>query len=616
MKQLTLKFVAALVLFLFIGTAAIAQIPTYAPSWTPPTEEEARAMLEGLPFAEFAETAYRIHLLRSPQTMTRLGAAEELGVRNDRLDDYSESYLLETQRIESLMLQQLRTYDRQALSETERITFDILRHYWQVLVDGHEFLYDDYLVTHLYGGSPDWLLFDCLTNEHPMQSAEDAVDFLARLSQVGRQFDQLVAGLETRRQRGIIAPRRVLSTAISKIYGLATTHATQHPVFYAFALQIGAISDLTTDQKQEMLSHAIYFVTASAIPGYQRLYTKLTELESEAPEAIGIQARPHGKAYYEYALDFYVGNGRSADELYDFALDEIVRLQQALRQEGVARGLRDAATISEIISLAMIEGKSILNEGIPDEYQHLVSEAKDAVESAFSVIPEASVMIVSNPFYVSFYRRAPLDGSRRAEFSVRATGEEPKYMMPTMTYQQTYPGHHLQIALALEADLPLPQQLILFPAHTNGWGAYAEQLAWELDAYNPENTTDDEYAKYGNIGRLSQALNRAVLMAIDLGIHTRNWTYDEARGFFAAHTGIPAPAAETSLLQILVAPGETCSTVVGYRKLLDLRSAAQAALGDQFTLTGFHDVVLGSGSLPMSVLEQVVEDYIEARRAQ
>jgi len=609
------RTLATLALLLTLAIAGTAQIPSYTPSWTPPTEAEAHALLKDLPFGEFADTAYRIHLLRSPQTITTYGVAQLLGVRNDRLDDYSESYLSETQRIQTLTLDLLQSYDIDDLSDAEQRTYEILSHYWQLLVDGHAFDTNDYLVTHLYGGSPDWLLFDCLTNQHPMQIADDAIDFLARLSQVGRQFDQLVAALETRRQLGVIAPQRVLSTAISKIYGLATTHATQHPVFYAFALQIGAVSGLSAEEKQEMLSHALYFVTASVIPGYQRLYTKLTELEAIASDTVSIQVQSNGASYYDYALRLYEETGRTTQELYDFALGEIVRLQQALREEGQRLGQPQAAPISDLITLSLVEGKSVYNESIPDEYRHLVSDARELVADAFTAIPEALVLITSNPFYVSFYRRAPLDGTRTAEFSVRATGEEPKYMMPTMTYQQTYPGHHLQIATALEANLPLPQQLLLFPVHTNGWGAYAEQLAWELGAYDPARVTDEEYADFGNIGRLSQALNRAVLMAIDLGIHARGWSYDEARSFFASYTGIPASAAEMSLLQILVAPGEATSTASGYIQLLELRAHAQDVLSDQFDLASFHDVVLGSGSLPMHVLHQAVDEYIAATLA-
>jgi uncharacterized protein (DUF885 family) len=175
--------------------------------------------------------------------------------------------------------------------------------------------------------------------------------------------------------------------------------------------------------------------------------------------------------------------------------------------------------------------------------------------------------------------------------------------MPTLAYHETIPGHHVQIASAMDLDLPMFRQVESFLGYTEGWALYAERLAWELGWY-----TEDPY---GNLGRLKDEMMRAVRLVVDTGIHTRGWTAEEAIAYFFENTGKARATAEREVFRYIVWPGQATAYMVGMLHLLDLRRTAEEALGDRFRLVEFHDAVLGGGNAPLAILDRVVGDYID-----
>ena len=216
----SLRLLPVLILGLSLLSVCAAGDAAYKPTWIPPALGEVEEALSGLGFDRFVESSYRLYLLRFPQTVTDLGMAHSLGVRNDLLNDYSEEYVAETEQIERHILEQLHAFDRQALSAEQRLTYDVCEWVWDDVVRRQEYADLDYLVTHYYATSRDWGLYDLLVVTHPLSGVRDIEDYVARLAQVGTQFDQLIAALEARAQLGIIAPQIVLSQAVSGLRGL------------------------------------------------------------------------------------------------------------------------------------------------------------------------------------------------------------------------------------------------------------------------------------------------------------------------------------------------------------------------------------------------------------
>ena len=177
--------------------------------------------------------------------------------------------------------------------------------------------------------------------------------------------------------------------------------------------------------------------------------------------------------------------------------------------------------------------------------------------------------------------------------------------MPTLAYHEAVPGHHFQISLAQEANLPLFRSIVGNLGYTEGWALYSEQLAWELGWYN-----DDPY---GNLGRLQAEAFRAARLVVDTGIHIKKWTFGQAQDFFTMNVGFERGDSvdpEGQIARYIVWPGQSTSYKIGMIKMLEIRQRAMDQLGDQFDLKEYHSIVLSNGSMPLEVLERVVDNYI------
>jgi uncharacterized protein (DUF885 family) len=180
--------------------------------------------------------------------------------------------------------------------------------------------------------------------------------------------------------------------------------------------------------------------------------------------------------------------------------------------------------------------------------------------------------------------------------------------MPTLTYHEAIPGHHLQLSLQREANLPLIRKSIWFSAYGEGWALYAEQLAEEMGMYETD--------PWGRIGCLHDALLRAARMVMDTGLHSQGWSREQAIRYFVENQGDPDSAAVNEVERYCVWPGQACSYMVGKLEWLRLRAKAKAELGGRFDIRAFHDAGLLSGPTPLEVLDRVIDRYVErARRA-
>jgi uncharacterized protein (DUF885 family) len=244
-------------------------------------------------------------------------------------------------------------------------------------------------------------------------------------------------------------------------------------------------------------------------------------------------------------------------------------------------------------------------------YEALLDGVEQRLDEVFAIRPQAEVEVVGDLSFGGgggFYVPASLDGSRPGAFHTGVAGSRvSKLAMPSVAYHEAIPGHHFQIAIAQERDLPLFRTDVFFNGYAEGWALYAERLAWELGLYE-----DDPY---GNLGRLQLELLRAVRLVTDTGIHAMRWTRREAQAYMNEALGDPGGGLSGEVDRYIVLPAQATGYKVGMLKILELRQRAMEELGDQFDLKAFHDVVLGNGALPLDILDGLVEDYIEAQRA-
>lgn len=573
--------------------------------------------LRGLPIDEFFEESFKQLLLRDPEDITDLGIADDVGLQNDQLTDVSNTYMKETNALEAAVLVLLRTYDRDALTPEQGLSYDIYEWFLDDLVRGHTFMYYDYPVHHFLGSYHDWLI-RFFTECHPITRKEDAEDYITRLSQVKRQVDQVLEGLKLREKTGIVPPKYIVTLAKEQI----TTYLRMGPgdpvsidgktlsLYSIFKEKLEEL-DLSTEEKNGLLDAALAEIEESFIPAFVHLLDYVQYLETIATEDAGVWKFPDGQEYYAYILRHETSTVLTPEEMHERGLAEVDRIQKEMHKIFDELGYPHNESWGELLSRALTDAgyyDTSTQEG-KDQCLEAVKTALDQVNSRLDAVvdirPNTELRIVGDQeSEVNFYAPGSLDNSRPGVFHVSLGGSQVyKHKIPTITYHETIPGHYFQISIMHELDLPLFRNVVLFNGYAEGWGMYVEQLAWELGLYkdNP----------YSNIGRLQLELLRAVYLVVDTGIHAMKWTRDRAKQFMEDTFG--SDMYSYMVDRFIVLPGQATGYKIGMLKILELREKTMDVLGDKFDLKEFHRVILGNGSMPLEILEKLVNDYIDTK---
>jgi uncharacterized protein (DUF885 family) len=560
--------------------------------------------LQGLPFADFLDQSYARLLLRDPEAITELGLDAVYGTTGDRLTDISDGYIRETQALENFVLALLRGYDRDTLPAGQQLSYDIYEYYLDDLVRGHEFMYHDYPAS-FFITSEHVMLQQFFTELHPLAGRQDAEYYIARLGQVATKFEQLIAGLRIREELGVIPPRFVFDWMLPDIRQIAGSGPQDNLYFTNFAEALPAISDLDDPAQEQLLAEAEDAVATSVIPAYQALSDYLTELREQAEDSAGVWKLPGGERYYEFALRRHTTTELSADEIHDLGLRELERIHSEMRVVFDQLGYPADEGLPELYGRVAQDGGVLFGQEILEQYEALIVEAQANVSQAFDLTPEADVIVIGVPFG-GYYLQPAFDGSRPGAFYATYTGSEAAFAMPTLAYHEAVPGHHFQLALMQEmSDLPDFRRGVTFTANVEGWALYAERLAKELGWY------DDD--PYGDLGRLQAEAFRAARLVVDTGIHDRRWTFEEAEDFMVENTGLPRQMVQGQIARYIVWPGQATSYMVGMLDFVDARQQVMEAQGEDFDLKAFHNLLLSSGSMPLAVLDSLVDDYIAAQ---
>ncbi len=594
-------------------------IPTVSPSATiEPFELETSiepilAGLEGLPIDQFFDESYKQLLLRKPEALTYAHLSQEFGLRDDQLNNLSDVYLRQTQELEVAILDMLHTYDRAQLTPDQQLSYDIYEWDLDNRVRGHQFMYYDYPITHFIF-SYDFALNELFTEIHELKSRENAEDYISRLSQVNRQVDQLLEGMRLREEAGVIAPNFIIRMAQSNLrdyLGMSannpdTIEIRQLPVFSHFNEKIEEIPELSFDEKIAFRESALQEIENSFIPGYLKILDYLDYLEPIATADAGVWKFPNGGEYYAYKLRDETSTDLTAEEIHQIGLTEVDRIKNEMRQVFTELGYPAEEDFFQSLSRAIQEGGiyDISTQTGKEEYiaaiEALITEADQRMGDVFDIGPSWGVEVIPGPVG-GYYTPGAADGSRPGAYHVGIQGtSHEKFVEPTIAYHEAIPGHHYQIATSQALDLPMFRKEGDYNGFIEGWALYAEQLAYEMGLYE-----DDPY---GNIGRLQMELLRAVRLVTDTGIHAKGWTREEARSYMEQTLGPGFFTYEVE--RYIVIPAQATGYKIGMLKILELRQRAMDALGDQFDLKEFHNIVIGNGSLPLEILEQLVDDYI------
>ncbi|WP_028115211.1 DUF885 domain-containing protein [Ferrimonas senticii] len=554
--------------------------------------------------------------MQSPETLTSLGFLESLGIKghNAELDDASpESADKLYQQIRDLKYS-LSLYDN--LPVDQQLSADVTNYLLDYALETEALRYHNYPVNQLFGLQNGYPTF--MDAQHLVTDAEDADNYNARLQAVKTKFTQALQGLTLREQKGIIPPRFVIDRVLDEMTAFVATPASDNILYTSLATKL-ADTELTEAEQQQQLATAASNIEQWVYPAYQLLIDYFTELAPKAGNDDGFWHLPNGEAAYAASLKLFTTTDYTPDQIHQLGLSEVARLQAEMMQILAAEGI----DIEPGFTAAMAELAADPKHYYPDtdegraqilaDYQAIIDEIDAGIDSAFNIRPKATVEVLRIPEFKektapgAYYQQPALDGSRPGRFyanlwDIKAT---PKYGMRTLAYHEAVPGHHFQVAISMELEgLPFIRKMSPFTAYVEGWALYAEQVAWEMGFQSEP---------LDNLGRLGGELFRAVRLVVDTGIHHKRWTREQAIEYMAANTGMAQSDVVSEIERYIVMPGQATAYKVGMIKILELRERSQQALGDDFDLAEFHDVILKDGALPLSLLERNVERYIAGK---
>ncbi|MCX5976266.1 MAG: DUF885 domain-containing protein [Coprothermobacterota bacterium] len=428
-----------------------SSFPSPTPSSTSQTTTLAEG-LEGLPFDAFLEESYHRLLLRDPELVTQLGMGESWGV-NGRLTDISEAYQRQTQSLEKATLDLLKRYDPATLDQGQRLNAEIYSWTLEDIVARHPYLLCDYPVNPSSVFSIPSSLQRFLTDLQQVGTVAQAADCLACLSQVPTKFSQLAEGLAKRKEGGAVLPSFLFSPVLAELRGIAETPARSTPFFTSFAGKVNKLVDLNQAGKDALLLEAAEVIEGKVLPAYRSLLKTLGELQAAAPQQAGCWTLPGGEAYYKALLRHYTTTDLDAETIHQMGKTELVRIQGEIRSIFEKLGYNSQQSIPELYARLQRETGTLVGEPLRQAYQAIIEEAQGKLASFFHLLPRAKVEVVGGPSG-GFYVPPALDGSRPGLFYASTIYPVARYGMKTLTYHETIPGHHFQIALTQEMPLP------------------------------------------------------------------------------------------------------------------------------------------------------------------
>ena len=557
--------------------------------------------------------------LESPEMLSSIHVLEQFGIKghNAELDDES---MASGDRLFAHMKQSretLLTYENEDLSEGDIMSKRIAMNLMDMMSELEQYRFHNYPLNQMFGAQSGFPSF--MESTHQVHSVRDAEDYVSRLSQAGRQFDQVLDGLHHRETLGILPPQFVVTKVLEEMRNFVATPAEEGILMVSLTDKMKE-ADLSEADQQRVALEAREQIENTVYPAYERLISYFEVLDDKVSENNGVWALPDGDNFYRLAMRLFTTTDYSPEYLHDFGLSEVDRIQaeilDILEAEGwdVSQGFH--AAISEMADNPKFyysdsgEGR----DQILADYQVILDEVSAGLEPYFDVMPEAGLEVQRIPEFKektspgAYYQPPAMDGSRPGTFyanlyDIKAT---PRYSMRTLAYHEGVPGHHFQLAIQQQQDdLPFFRRIIPAIAYSEGWALYAERLAWEL------GFQDDPY---DNIGRLQAELFRGVRLVVDTGIHYKRWNREQAIDYMISNTGMAESDVVAEIERYFIMPGQALAYKVGMTKLLELRDRARVELGDQFDIREFHRVVLTNGSVPLDILEDLINEYIATKK--
>ena len=564
-------------------------------------------------FTALMDSAYLSEIRLSPVALTRLGYKERYG----EWDDLSDAGLDAELALKKDILLQLNSWDA-PLSETSSLDRDLYVQKLEQSIAEDQYRYHRYL-SHQMRGIHDFIP-SFLINFHKINSAEDAEAYISRVAASPEYLDQAIAQMTIQESKGIAPPAFIFSQVIESsenvLKGFPFTNGEQSTIHADFTKKIREI-DLSKDQEDLYLFQLQEALTDKLKPAYERLIAYFQKVKNKYPNSYGVWNLPDGAEYYTAQLRKMTTTDLSGEQIFQTGKREIDRIHKEMN--AIKEKVNFNGDLSSFFDHLRESDEFYYSNDESGRQQYLtrtdsiVEGMRKKLPELFNTLPKAELIVKPVEAFrekaagKAFYNGPAPDGSRPGTYYVNLYDMKnmPHYQLEALAYHEAIPGHHMQISINQELDgLPMHRRYgSRYIAYIEGWGLYSEYIPKELGFYKDP---------YSDFGRLAMELWRSCRLVVDVGIHQKRWTRQQAIDFYAENTPNPVPDAVKMVERHFVMPGQATAYKIGQIKILELREHAKSILAEHFDIRDFHDVILRNGALPLDILEAKVNEYIAA----
>ena len=604
MNHFRISLVTSTPLALLLGACATVPAPEPAAPSQPVAAQPAVADDLGAFFESYDEAT----LALSPEWKAYRGIRDE---DYGSWGDLSDAAAIREEELQQSTAARMRAgYDPARLSDEDRLSYRLFD--YQAKRSASRFPYREYgyIFDQMNGAQSQLPAF--LINIHSVANVQQARDYVSRIEGMGPAIDTLVAESAERAGNGVMPPDWVYPYVISDIENLLNA-GTPNPILADFRKKTEALN-LGAPETERLVAEADAAWMTSAAPAYRRLLAEMKRQQAIAPTDDGIWRFDKGAEYYRTLLANYTTTDLSADEIHAIGLREVERIhgemRAIMRQVGFTGSLQD-----------FFEYTRTNDRFFYDSREAYLADVDTKLAAMEARLPQFFDTLPSDPLTIkpveafrvksagkAFYQRPAPDGSRPGTYYVNLYNlkDMSKNELEALAYHEGLPGHHLQLSIQTQlGDVPPFRRFGGVTAYTEGWGLYSEELGKDMGFY-----TDP----YSDFGRLGMELWRACRLVVDTGIHHKRWSREDAIQYLTDNTPNPEGDIRKAIERYVVYPGQATAYMIGKLKIMELRAKAQSELGDEFDIRGFHDTVLESGPVPLSILEEQIDAWIAQKK--
>lgn len=604
---------SAVLAALWLVSATAAEPVETAPTVQSAQTEDQRLMA-------FFEEVFQRNLKDSPLFQSQLGMK---GPDYGKWDDFSDAEAKRQYELTKQDLARLRgefRYD--SLSESSKVSYRIFEYLQERALRNFPWRFHNYAFS--TQNNPATNLVTFLQNVHRIDDVTDAEAYISRLNGVELAARQTIEGMDIAASRGIVPTSfsfdPVLADGRNVLKGAPFDGSSEDSAILAdFRAKVAKL-EISDAEKQRLIDTAIAALKGPFRTGVNALLSRIESLRSKSIGPNGVWKLPDGDEFYKVQIDFWTSDPKlTADEIHNIGLSEVARIrgemETIMRQVGFKGDLPAFFQFLRTDPGNFYPNTDAGRQAYLDQAKAYIDAVYADVGKYFNILPKAPLEVRRVESWreetapVAFYNQPTPDGSRPGYYYVnlRDMTTVQKHVMQTVAYHEGAPGHHFQIAIQQElTDVPMFQKFAFFGAYIEGWGLYAERLGKEQGRFvDPMQ----------DFGRLQDEMLRAARLVVDTGVHSKHWTREQMIEFMLANYPASEDEATKEVERYIDNPGQALSYKIGMLKILELREHAKAELGDRFDIRDFHDVVLKNGAVPLTVLEELVDDYIARKKA-